>query len=376
MEIINVCIDNLYFDANNYRLKSNLRYKEVDEKAALSPVIQNRTFELITGGQKKRYPLIRDLTESMKINGFLKVDNILVKKFDDGRYIILEGNRRLAALKVLKEEHESEFDLDQFDKKIFETPKNEKDNSKGVEVVLAEYKNQNEYLVLMGLKHVSGNKKWDTYNQAKLLAHLRSSGYSTLQIARKIGLQTPTQVELLIRAYHSIQPFIEFVSEGNFSSDFNPYDKFRIFIELMYKPNLRDWVGWIEKKDKCSNDKNMKRFFSWIVPRSLLDEENDEELEYKPAPPIIDNHKQLRKLADLLTKENFLNEMESIGNFDIALESDVEYSQVQFSETLRKIEAAMKRINLENIENLNDEDKKILDKIITRAKTMIKFHNE
>lgn len=376
MEIINVCIDNLYFDANNYRLKSNLRYKEVDEKAALSPVIQNRTFELITGGQKKRYPLIRDLTESMKINGFLKVDNILVKKFDDGRYIILEGNRRLAALKVLKEEHESEFDLDQFDKKIFETPKNEKDNSKGVEVVLAEYKNQNEYLVLMGLKHVSGNKKWDTYNQAKLLAHLRSSGYSTLQIARKIGLQTTTQVELLIRAYHSIQSFIEYVSESNISSDYSPYDKFRIFIELMYKPKLRDWIGWNDEKNEYINNKNMNRFFSWIVPRSILDEENEEDLEYKPAPPIIDNHKQLRKLADLLTKENFLIEMENIGDFDIALESDAEYSQVQFSENLRKIEAVMNKINLKNIENLNNEDKEILDRIINRAKTMIIFHNE
>ena len=45
---------------------------------------------------------IKDLLESFKENGYLKIDNIIVRPLDDSKeqYLVVEGNRRITTLKV------------------------------------------------------------------------------------------------------------------------------------------------------------------------------------------------------------------------------------------------------------------------------------
>ena len=66
-------LEKLFLDPNNYRLRSHPNYLSVDEANLTKPAIQSRTYNMISGtGNIKIY----DIIESLKANGFLKVDNI------------------------------------------------------------------------------------------------------------------------------------------------------------------------------------------------------------------------------------------------------------------------------------------------------------
>ena len=376
MNTINVSLDELFFDPNNYRLQNNLRYEKIEESNIKSKAIQKRTFELITGGKQKKHSQIRDLLNSMKTNGFLKVDNILTRKLDNGGYLIIEGNRRLAALKVLYDEQQNGYEIGSLSPSLFEKPDNDKDKSKGVEVVVVKDDSEHDYYgILMGLKHVSGNKKWHRFNQAKLLYNLYSEfDYTFSDIAFRIGIDSASQVKNEIMAYGVMLDYIEFVKNQEITYvNFDPFDKYMIFLTLLSKPKFRDWLNWNEKSICFKNKNNRLRFYSWITPTEILDEDSEEDINYIRREPSIDNHKDIRILADYLKNEDFLKTMEETGSFQNTLNNDIRHSQKQFSSKIQSIYNAIKTINIENMSNMSIEDKDLFDKINQSLQKLITF---
>lgn len=342
-------IENLFFDPNNYRLRSNSSYKHVDKKSELKPAIQKRTFNLVSG---KNNFLIQDLIESMKANGFLKVDNILARahSYDKSKYVVIEGNRRLAALQVLREQNEKDYDIGKFDKSIF---------NNGIEVVVYKYTDELNYLILMGLKHVSGNKKWDTYNQAKLLHELKEKGYSVLDIAKKIGIMK-SRVEQQIRGYVANEDFINEIKSENYGERFDPYEKHMIFVELTNKPKLKKWIGWDEKYLTFNNWENKTRVYSWIKPKVEYDDESGEPV---LEEPIIKSHKEVRQLEEIIDDEESLQCMEQNRNLELALSQNKSFTKKKFSKTIKEIERILSNIPHGATLSISAEDKKLLRNI-------------
>lgn len=358
MEVLIIKLENLFLDPNNYRLRSHPEYRAVDKNSELKPAIQTRTFNLIAGTANYE---IHDLIESMKANGYLRVDNILVRKHDSDleKYIVIEGNRRLAALKVLQEQNAKGYDIGKFQVNIFE---------EGVEVVLCSFDNEVDYLILMGLKHVSGNKKWDTYNQAKLLNQLKSEGYSEEDIAKKVGISKP-EVERQIRGYHAIDDFIQKTKSINYGEYFNPYDKFMIFVELTNKPKLRKWVGWDEDTFEFKSEDNKNRFYSWITPKVEYDDETNKDI---IEEPIISSHKQVRQLEEIIEDEESLSFMEDNRDFSSALNQNMNYSRRKVSKTIEDIERVLLNIPFGSTLQLDESDKTRLSRIKSIIDSFIK----
>jgi hypothetical protein len=96
-----VSLKNLYLDANNYRLIHEPDYVEVSADKIKDKSVQRRTLHLTTGDKDQH---IQDLIDSFKSNGYLPVDQIQVRPLSDGGYVVVEGNRRVAALKRLQRE--------------------------------------------------------------------------------------------------------------------------------------------------------------------------------------------------------------------------------------------------------------------------------
>lgn len=63
--------------------------------------------ETLTAIQKGKFN-VNKLKQSIKTNGFLNIDSIFVKRYGKAAYLVLEGNRRTAAIKSLLEETELE----------------------------------------------------------------------------------------------------------------------------------------------------------------------------------------------------------------------------------------------------------------------------
>lgn len=149
-------IKNLYLDPNNYRFVDDLNYEKVGDENLQDEKIQHRTRGLIEGTKREK---IKDLIDSFKANGYLKVDVIQLRGLGDNHFLVIEGNRRVAALKCLQEDYENGLPIGKLDPRIFANVPSE----------ITEEKDGLNNLIVMGLKHISGNKKWAAINQAQLI---------------------------------------------------------------------------------------------------------------------------------------------------------------------------------------------------------------
>ena len=93
-----VRLDQVYLDPNNPRLEALKPEPTPDERLA-EPGIQLACLERL-----RKFD-IKGLAESIKTSGFCTLDRVVLRRLDEDKYIVVEGNRRVAALKVLQEEH-------------------------------------------------------------------------------------------------------------------------------------------------------------------------------------------------------------------------------------------------------------------------------
>src|SRR5215467_8439386 len=130
MKDIRVNLDDLYLHPHNFRLRSHPDYVPIvglTDEAIVKPAVQSRTIRLVSGPKNTG---IADLMDSIRTNGFIKVDNILVKKLKgDLGYVVIEGNRRVAALKALKQSFNEGFDIGLLDPRIFDPPTSDDESS-------------------------------------------------------------------------------------------------------------------------------------------------------------------------------------------------------------------------------------------------------
>ncbi|HOY17292.1 MAG TPA: ParB/Srx family N-terminal domain-containing protein [Haliscomenobacter sp.] len=370
MNTQNISLNELYLDPNNYRLRSHPQYKEIqdltDEKI-IGPALQQRTFAIVSG--KNNFE-IRDLIDSFKTNGLLKVDNILVRKLANNKgYVVIEGNRRVAALKELKKSYDEGFDIGKLSPELL----NEEINlTGGIEVVNYSYSTPEDYLILMGLRHVSGNKKWDRYNQAKLIAELHMKGSTVSEIANKLGIANKRAVQEQLDAYYAIQDFINDEITYEDSPSFNPHDRFMIFVEVLLKRNVRSWLNWDSNQKKFLNTENLKRFYTWITPTFEATDEEDAGLnDGDTLEPIIVNHKDIRLLDEIVDDPDSLDRMEETRSITEAIEQNEGYTKKKFSREIKRAELILKNIKFGPSLDLETSDiyaleniKKIADRII------------
>ena len=343
-----LALKDLLFDPNNYRLRNSPNFKIISPSGSDLISVQKKTQSIITGRNNRD---ISRFIESFKTNGYLKVDNILVRKIKKGKYLIIEGNRRVATLKYLQNLYKNNDDIGKLDPGIF----NE------LEVVIYDYKNEEDYLVLMGLKHVSGNKKWERYNQAKLLYELKNiMELEESEIASRLAI-SKKQVVDEIRGYLALEQYMKTLKGENYPG-FNPYEKIMIMIELTNKPKLRNWVGWSDEKEIFTKKPNLKRFYSWITPNYQIDEDSDE---YELVEPIIISHKQVRELEEIIDDDEALAYMEEQRDIRIALEQNSVYTRKQFSKTIKNVEKVLRNVRAIGSLNINSEDKNLVNNIIT-----------
>lgn len=102
--IIHVNVDELYLDPNNPRLAEDFGFSGKIETIEEIKDFQNKILEKFlepSQDEDEAFFDIEDLLESFKRIGFIDIDRIICKQLEDGKYIVLEGNRRTSALKVL-----------------------------------------------------------------------------------------------------------------------------------------------------------------------------------------------------------------------------------------------------------------------------------
>lgn len=151
-------------------------------------------------GQEEILDLMRDwslteLAESFLINGFwpqealITVREALYKQKD--KLIVVEGNRRLAALKALKNAVDGN-PANSYWADLIKEHKLKSNNELFNNIPFIDIGNRSEVSAYLGFRHVTGIKEWNPAEKAQYIAKLIEEDKLTYdQVRRKIGSKTP-----------------------------------------------------------------------------------------------------------------------------------------------------------------------------------------
>lgn len=336
-------IKNLYLDPNNYRFADNDNYIPVSSEKVTDPNIQKRVRLFIEG--KKREG-VKDLISSFKANGFLKVDVIQLKDIGDNNYLVLEGNRRVTALKILQEEHQAGLDIGNFNPDVFRKIPSE----------IYQDQDESEHLIIMGLKHISGNKKWPAINQAKLIHDYLDPYWSNGQyyseennLCQSLGI-TKAKLRSSQRAYHLILQY----KESDYGDQFES-DMYYTFAEITKKPAIKKWISWDDSSYEASNEENILRLFSWLSEKEEIEDLDEEEIdENRKYPPIITKYREVQDLAKFIENEDALEAMETSGSVSQGLLLSGNIEQESYTKNFDKLKSSI--FELERLKSLFQDD--------------------
>lgn len=123
---------------------------------------------------------VLELVQSISASGFFPHEALIVTE-EDGRKIVIEGNRRLAAVKVL-------LNPALVKENGWEIPKASQDVLASLERLPAIVDSRKDAWRYLGFKHVNGPAKWTSYAKAAYIAHVhRNFKVPLTEIASQIG---------------------------------------------------------------------------------------------------------------------------------------------------------------------------------------------
>lgn len=340
LEAIAVSVKNLFLDPNNPRFFDEGKERRIAEEKITDETEQSNTQDHLI----EKFG-IEELFNSILRNGFLPLDRIVVRPIQGQpeMYVAVEGNRRLAALKLLHQRIE--------DNEISETNappeylEKLKEKTNQIEVLLYKGSENDISWILQGIRHISGIKDWEPALRARLVAEqIDEAGLNFTEAAQKFGL-TAVNVGRLYRAFKALQ---QMKGDTEYGPKYrNEY--YSLFEEAYKNTKVRQWLGWDEERKIFTNEDKLKQFYSWIVP--------DEEHEDKKRR--IHDPKHLRFLAEFLEKKR----EDLIGQIDRhEISVEVAYGQAIQTQTVYNWEAEIKKA------------KNIIDSIPSGV--MQDFHNE
>ena len=281
-----VSLSSLYLDPNNFRFADNPDYRPVAAEDVFKANVQRLAQTFVAGKSQEH---IRDLIDSIKENGWLDIDPILVERRESGKFLVVEGNRRVATLKHLQRQHQDGGAyLGKLDVSLFSS----------VPVVLFGAADERQHMVMMGLHHISGKRRWPAINRALAMKRLQEQFDGDADAAcRALGV-TKQDFNRSVRTLSLVDAY----KESDYGDQFKS-DQYTLFREVLGKPAIRSWLGWSDKTLAATRQDNLDRLFNWMS--EIVDTENgdagsdDVDLRSESAP-VITTSGHVRELAKLI----------------------------------------------------------------------------
>lgn len=178
--------------------RRSLEYISVD-KLLLDP----NNPRLVTTGDPQQDTLLKllyetesldELANSFADNGYFTEEPLVVVPSDDS-WIVVEGNRRLATLKLLLSSAKRRL------LGVQDWPTINEEQSKALQAVpCITYENRKEVFPFLGFRHITGPKKWAPFQRARFISQLIEEGRGLSEIEDLIG-DTSQTVKKLYQDY-------------------------------------------------------------------------------------------------------------------------------------------------------------------------------
>ena len=352
-----VSLASLYLDPNNYRFADHVDYKPVAREDVFKPDVQQRTMRLLLGHDLAN---VDDLVKSIKENGWLDLDAILVQRQEDGkRFLVVEGNRRVATLKHLWTRYDKDaIDIGRLDPARFTR----------LWVVLHEAADERQHLVMMGLHHISGKRRWPAVNRALAMKQL---------LARFDGDAEAVCAALGVTKYdfnRSIRTLalVDAYKESDYGDQFQSH-QYTLFREVLSRQPIRRWLGWDNKTSKATEQGNLDRLFSWVSRIPSDDDEDDGVRVAADAGPIITEIGHVRELAKLIEDPEALERLDDTRSLQEATLSSELLTKAGVNRAFLDVNKGIQRLHGQ-VGDLEPEDLDHVEQIIDQLHGLSMAH--
>ena len=315
----------IFLDPNNPRFWTEKNTRNVPDSKIPKLNIQIKALDKI------RSFGIDELRDSILRNGFLPLDRIVVRPVNDNKkkFVIVEGNRRFAALTVLRREieestvNEEGINDDYLEKLLRDTNHLDVLIYGGAEVHDISW-------LLQGIRHISGILKWAPAQRARLVAEQIDDNDLGFKAAGQTFGLSAQAVGRLYRAFKALEQMRD--DEEYSSKAKNDY--FTLFEETIRNKDVREWLGWNNDSWRFEKDASLKQFYSWI---SEDEEHNNDRRIHDP--------RQIKVLGYLIS-DGQRTLLSQIDQYDITIEEAQSkvMGQQAASDWREKIEQARKLI--------------------------------
>lgn len=248
-----VALNELYLDLENPRIASILDIEN-------GHIAQDELVKLLW-----REMAVDEIALSIATNNYFSGEPLFVIPRNGSGFIVAEGNRRLAAVKLLTNP--------QLRQSIKATEINEvrPEVLQSLQTLpVIKYANREELWKYLGFRHINGPKPWDAFSKAKYVSEVHNQYQIPLdEIARMIGDKNAT-VERLYRGY-------EVLAQAEQQTDFSREDRIKnkFYFSHLYTamdyPQFQNFLGISDSKNSLKSNpvpashlKQLEELVTWL----------------------------------------------------------------------------------------------------------------
>ena len=163
-------LSDLKLDTQNPRLPKSIRDSQPTEEKLIEYMLLDAS--------------LIELVIAIGMNGYFPGEQMLVVEDSDGKYRVIEGNRRLSAVKLLNNPDLAKVQKSKIQKVLRET------TQRPTKIPCLVFDSEEEINKYLGYRHITGIKEWKLLEKARYLYSLWESLYADCSIdeaAREIA---------------------------------------------------------------------------------------------------------------------------------------------------------------------------------------------
>lgn len=298
VEIKYASLDTLFLDPLNPRLGRNVAKANVKQEVILD-VMSDWTLD--------------ELAISFIESGFWPQEALIVVRepiYGSEEFVVLEGNRRLAALKKLKQAVEGQAKEKKWKEIAASASKLPKDFFDRIPYICVA--SRTDVSAFLGFRHVTGIKEWDPAEKAQFISYLiEKEKLSYEEVMRKIGSKTPT-----VRSHYIAYKLLLQLEDTEGVAIEKIEDKFSVLYLSLRTAGVQKYLGIDIKAEPnkarvpVAQDAEQKlyNYAKWMFG----DESN---------PPLFSDSRNIDKFGKVLLSAEAVTYLETSQNpnFDFAL---------------------------------------------------------
>lgn len=302
-----ICIDKLILDPQNPRLPKSMFNKS--EVEIINFLLSDAS--------------LVELMLAIGKNGFFEGEQLLVVPVEEN-YIVVEGNRRLSAVKLLNEPSIASV----YVSKIQQVLEESKERPNTLPCLV--FQNKDDILKYLGFRHITGIKSWKALEKARYLTQLKDTNYpenniqfASREIAKMIGSRRDYVLRVLIgyKLYEIIERNGFYRIKGLDDTTFY----FNYLSDSLSRNNIEAFIGVNMHDDNPVGNvsvENLKDWTHWLFDSSRSNK-------------IIADSKHLNLLNKVIGSQQALEAFKSGENINVAVEYTDVYDE-QFRNTVIK----------------------------------------